>query len=511
MPKDHLEQYRAKRDFSRTREPPGSDASPDETGMSFVVQKHAARALHYDFRLEVDGVMPSWAVPKGPCYDPKVKRLAVHVEDHPLDYRDFEGKISEGEYGGGAVIVWDRGTYTNITGAPDDPVPMRAAIDKGHVSIELAGSKLHGGWSLTRTSRERGEKENWILVKRRDDYADPSLDITKSAPASVVTDRTIEDVQAGAEGDEPTWTRGRATWSLPMLAELTTSVPVDPEEWLVERKLDGLRMIAVRNGDDVELWSRGHQPWGARFGAVADALRELPIDNFVLDGEVVAYAGDRTSFSLLQGDAGASPVFEVFDLLHLDGQDTTALAARDRHRLVMSLVEPGPVLRPVVALEGPIQVLLDRACEEGWEGLIAKRAASPYRSGRSSDWLKLKCSASQELVIGGFTDPHGARRHLGAILVGYHDAGGALRYAGKVGSGFSEATLDELSALLAERESSDPPFVDPPRGRGFHWVEPDLVANIVFSEWTRDGKLRHPRFEGLRTDKAARDVVREAL
>jgi bifunctional non-homologous end joining protein LigD len=510
MPKDHLDEYRAKRDFSKTREPSGSETALEGDDHSFVVQKHAARRLHYDFRLEVEGVMPSWAVPKGPCFDPKVKRLAVHVEDHPLDYRDFEGKIGAGEYGGGAVIVWDAGTYTNISGDPDNPMPMRAAIEKGHVSVVLHGTKLVGGWSLTRTSHEPGQKENWILVKRRDERADPDLDITESEPASVRSGKTIEQVKASRDEDEATWTRGRATWSPPMLAELASSVPADSGNWLVERKLDGLRMIAVRNGDAVELWSRGHQPLDGRFGRIAQALRELPIDNFVLDGEVVAFAGDRTSFSLLQGGGAAEPVYEVFDVLHLDGRDSTELTAHDRHRLVMALVEPVEVLRPVEALRGPIGELLERACQDGWEGLIAKRAGSKYKAGRSNDWLKLKCSASQELVIGGFTNPRGARHHLGAILVGYFDGDHALRYAGKVGSGFSEATLTELAGLFASRERPDPPFVDPPRARDVHWVEPDLVANIVFTEWTADGKLRHPRFDGLRTDKAARDVVREA-
>jgi bifunctional non-homologous end joining protein LigD len=510
MPKDHLDEYRAKRDFSKTREPPGSTSAADGDGNSFVVQKHAARRLHYDFRLEVDGVMPSWAVPKGPCFDPKVKRLAVHVEDHPLDYRDFEGKIGEGEYGGGAVIVWDEGTYTNISGHPADPMPMRAAIDKGHVSIVFHGTKLVGGWSLTRTSRDPGDKENWILVKRRDDHADPELDITESAPASVKSGRTLEELQASRDEDEASWTRGRATWSPPMLAELAGSIPADSDDWLVERKLDGLRMIAVRNGDAVELWSRGHQPMGGRFGRIAEALRELPIDNFVFDGEVVAYAGDRTSFSLLQGGGESVPVYEVFDVLHLDGRDATDLAASDRHRLVTALVEPADMLRPVEALHGPIEELLERACRDGWEGLIAKRAASKYKAGRSSDWLKLKCSASQELVIGGFTDPRGTRHYLGAILVGYFDGDDSFRYAGKVGSGFSEATLEELHGLFTGRERATSPFVDPPRAKDVHWLEPDLVANIVFTEWTADGKLRHPRFDGLRSDKPARAVVREA-
>jgi bifunctional non-homologous end joining protein LigD len=509
VPDDRLTRYRAMRDFSKTPEPDAAptDVPPDEQ-LSFVVQKHAARALHYDFRLEVDGTMPSWAVPKGPSYDPKVKRMAVHVEDHPLDYREFEGRIPSGEYGGGAVIVWDEGTYRNITGDADDPTPMPAAIEKGHVSIWLDGTKLHGGWSLTRTG-PAGERERWILVKRKDEHADPDLDIAAREPRSARTGRTLEELQSG---EQPSWTRERATWSPPMLATLARALPgtASRDEWLLQPKLDGLRVVAVRNGDEVELWSRGHQPYTQRFPEIVAALRGLAVDNFTLDGEVVAFAGDRSSFSLLQAvGSEAAAVFAVFDVLHLLGQDTRDLPYADRYRLLQGTVEPGAALQVVDVLSGDPARLLERACSDGWEGLVAKRAAAPYRSGRSDAWLKLKCSASQELVIGGFTEPHGGRRHLGALLVGYHDEHGALRYAGKVGTGFSDATLEDLASRFASSRRAEPPFVDAPRMRDAHWVEPDLVANVVFAEWTPDGKLRHPRFAGLRTDKPARDVVRE--
>jgi bifunctional non-homologous end joining protein LigD len=506
---DRLERYRAMRDFSKTSEPDARETPAAQLHQpTFVVQKHAARALHYDFRLEVEGAMPSWAVPKGPSYDPKAKRMAVHVEDHPLDYREFEGWIPAGEYGGGAVIIWDEGTYRNITGDPEHPTPMPAAIEKGHVSIWLEGTKLHGGWSLTRTGPP-GERERWILVKRRDDHADPKLDITAKEPRSARTGRTIEDLRA-AEGSEATWTRARATWAPPMLATLSASVPSPAGDWMVQPKLDGLRVIAVRNGDDVELWSRGHQPYTQRFVEIAAALRELAVDNFTLDGEVVAFAGDRTSFTMLQAPGTkADAVYAVFDVLHLLGRDTRDLAYADRYRLVQEVVEASEALQVVPLLSGEPAELLEQACRDDWEGLVAKRSSAPYRSGRSPEWLKLKCSASQELVIGGFTDPQGGRHHLGAVLVGYHDEGGALRYAGKVGTGFNEAALRDLADKFASRSRPTPPFADAPRMKGAHWVEPDLVANVVFAEWTPDGKLRHPRFAGLRADKPARDVVRE--
>ena len=505
---DRLAPYRAKRDFTRTAEPSG-DAAPAGPERSFVVQKHAARRLHYDVRIEVEGVMPSWAVPKGPSYDPRVKRLAVHVEDHPLDYQTFEGTIPSGEYGGGKVIVWDRGTYRNITEHNGRPVPVREAIDRGHLSLWFEGTKLRGGWSLTRTARPGDRQDSWIMVKRNDERADPDLDITATAPQSVVTGALVEEVGSG-EGGAATWTRARATWTPPMLAELTSTAPDDPGAFTYERKFDGLRAVAVRNGDEVELWSRGHQSFNSRFPEVVDALRGLPADNFTLDGEIVAFEGDRTSFGLLQSPGRDSPpVYVVFDLLHLLGRDTTGLPLTDRRRLLGQLVADGAVLRTSESLSGDVYGLLERACREGWEGLIAKRSDSPYRSGRSPDWRKLKCSASQELVIGGWTDPRGSRQHLGALLVGVHDDEGRLLYAGKVGTGFDRATLEDLHTRLGGLARSDSPFADAPRMRDAHWVEPTLVANIAFTEWTADGRLRHPSFQGLRPDKRAREVVRE--
>jgi bifunctional non-homologous end joining protein LigD len=505
MKKDQLDDYRAKRDFTRTSEPEGGVPSSDKP--SFVVQKHAARRLHYDFRLEVDGVMPSWAVPKGPSYDPKEKRLAVHVEDHPLDYKDFEGAIPRGEYGGGSVIVWDEGTYENITEQKGRPVPMREAIDRGHVSVWLEGMKLRGGWSLTRTARPGDRQDTWIMIKRNDEFADSSKDVVYDDPESVKTHRRVEDV--GLD-DEKTWTGGRATWVPPMLAELSKQAPPDPDNWIFERKFDGLRAMAVRNGDEVELWSRGHQSFTRRFAHIVDAVRSLAADNFTLDGEIVAYDGDRDSFELLQQPgSNAPPVYEVFDILHLLGRDTTGLPTADRRRLLERAIDSIDTIRVVDALAGDPGRLLANACEHHWEGLIAKRGEASYASGRSPNWRKLKCSADQELVVGGWTDPQGSRMLLGALLVGYHDADGALRYAGKVGTGFDRATLQDLHNKLRTRSRDTSPFADAPRMKAAHWVKPDLVGEIAFTEWTTDGKLRHPRFKGLRTDKKAADVIRE--
>ncbi|HWG73325.1 MAG TPA: non-homologous end-joining DNA ligase [Acidimicrobiales bacterium] len=531
-----LERYRQMRDFERTAEPDGK-ALPERDGQAgasgddpqsetvgdgaggagrFVVQEHAARRHHYDVRFEVDGVMASWAVPKGPSYDPKVRRLAVHVEDHPLDYRTFEGTIPKGEYGGGAVIVWDEGTYRNDSVDRGRPIGVRAAIDKGHLSVWLQGHKLRGGWSLVRTAGRADAERNWLMIKRRDDEVDPGRDVEADSPASVSTGRRLEEVAADTGGAQ--WTRAVATWRPPMQAELATPsgdrLLPGGTEWILERKLDGLRCMAVRNGADVALWSRRHLSYTKRFGALARSLGELAADNFVIDGEIVAFDDDgRTSFSLLQRPRqDTEAVYVAFDLLHLLGKDITELGVGERRALLAKVIVEGVAPGSVglaESVEGEPGAALEAACSRGWEGLIAKRVASPYRSGRSPDWRKLKCSASQELVVGGWTDPRGARHGFGALLVGYHDGSG-LRYAGKVGTGFDDATLARLHAQMQRLEQQRSPFVDPVREEGVHWITPDLVAAVAFTEWTTDGRLRHPRFEGLRDDKVASEVIRES-
>jgi bifunctional non-homologous end joining protein LigD len=511
---DRLERYREKRNFDLTSEPSGAQSMAGTGPPRFVVQKHAARRLHYDVRFEAEGVLISWAVPKGPSLDPGVKRLAVHVEDHPLDYATFEGTIPAGEYGGGAVIVWDEGSYRNLTEKKGKPVAVVDAVSGGHLSVWLEGTKLRGGWSLTRTGAgdQRGQ-EAWIMVKRNDDYASRSIDITTEAPNSAVTGRSLEQVR----GDESSrqWTPGRATWRPPMLAQ-PLRLPeerrtVDQPGWVYERKLDGLRCLAVRNGNDVELWSRNHLSFTTRFPELVASLRALPVDNFTVDGELVAFDGNRTSFALLQRPRqGTRPEFHVFDLLHLLGRDTTGLPLSDRRRLLaQALVGVDEIVRVVDAVEGDAQVLLEGACRDGWEGLIAKRADRPYQSGRSPDWRKLKCSASQDLVVGGWTDPAGSRVGLGALLLGYYDEEDQLRYAGKVGTGFDDKELALLRQALTKLASDQSPFADAVQVKGSHWARPELVVAVAFSEWTNDGRLRHPRFEGLRADKLPTDVRRE--
>jgi bifunctional non-homologous end joining protein LigD len=511
---DRLETYRAKRNFDRTAEPsgevPGPAVAADEP--RFVIQKHAARRLHYDVRFEAEGVLISWAVPKGPSLDPSVKRLAVHVEDHPLDYASFEGTIASGEYGAGAVIVWDEGTYRNLTEKNGHPVPVVDAVAAGHLSLWLDGVKLHGGWALTRTSPP-GDREAWIMVKRNDDQASRTVDLEAEAPDSVLTGRSLEEVRGDAGSRQ--WHAGRATWRPPMLAQ-PLRVPEDlrvlgSSGWTYQRKLDGLRCVAVRNGSQVELWSRNHLSFTERFPAIAAALAALPADNFTVDGELVAFEGERTSFARLQQpQSPARPEFHVFDLLHLLGKDTTGLPLSDRRRLLDQMLDGvADQVHLVEVVEGDAPSLLDAACRDGWEGLIAKRADSTYRSGRSPDWRKLKCTTSQELVVGGWTDPSGHRAGLGALLVGYYDDQGQLRYAGRVGSGFDDRELAAIQDAMAALAAEEPPFVDAGRVKGSHWARPEMVVEVTFTEWTPEGRLRHPRFERVRADADPKEVRRE--
>ncbi|MGA3221533.1 MAG: non-homologous end-joining DNA ligase [Acidimicrobiales bacterium] len=511
-----LADYRGKRDFAATPEPAGPTEVPGqgegEQGNSWVVQQHAARRLHYDFRLEANGVLVSWAVPKGPSYDPGVKRLAVKVEDHPLDYRDFEGTIPGGNYGAGAVIVWDEGTYRNLTTRHDEVVPVAEAVAAGHVSVWLEGSKLVGGWALTRF-----DGANWALVKRNDDQAAPQRDVTSEEPRSVKTGRTLDDVRQGGARSDRSGSAGPApaTFCSPMLAQLeavgpgAASGPLAGKtgEWLFEPKLDGLRCIAVRNGAEVTLFSRNRLAFNARFPSVVKVLGQLAATNFVIDGELVGMIEGRPDFGALQQGAAQAQLW-VFDLPWLLGRDLRHLPLEDRKALLDKTVTEGPSLRVVRALEGDPGLLFERACRDRWEGLVAKRSGSRYTPGRSSDWRKLKCGYRQELVVGGFTAPRGTREGFGALLVGYWDAG-ELVYAGKVGTGFARSELAELLRRLERAERRTSPFRSGTNTDVARWVDPELVVEVEFSNWTADGRLRHPRFLGARPDKSSKEVVRE--
>jgi bifunctional non-homologous end joining protein LigD len=539
LPQPPLHDYRRKRDFAATPEPAGPSEGPGPgdggDGKRWVVQQHAARRLHYDFRLEANGVLVSWAVPKGPSYDPGVKRLAVKVEDHPFDYRDFEGTIPGGNYGAGAVIVWDEGTYRNLTTKRGEVVPVADAVAEGHVSVWLQGSKLVGGWTLTRF-----DGANWVLVKRKDDRAGPTRDITSEEPRSVKTGRTLDEVRQGAAQSERAGSPREGAGSpregagspregdgaaeppalpagflAPMLAQLEAVGPgaasvalrAGPGEWLYEPKLDGLRCVAVRNGPEVTLFSRNRLSFNARFPSVVKALARLPADNFVIDGELVGMVEGRPDFGALQQGAAPAQLW-AFDLPWLLGRDLRHLPIEDRKVLLAKTVTESGELRVVHPLEGEPQQLFEGACRDRWEGLLAKRSGSHYTAGRSSDWRKLKCGYRQELVVGGFTAPRGTRNAFGALLLGYWEAG-ELVYAGKVGTGFDRSELADLLRRLEQAERATSPFRPGTKTGPARWVEPELVVEVEFSNWTTDGRLRHPRFLGVRPDKPAGEVVRE--
>jgi bifunctional non-homologous end joining protein LigD len=495
-----LQRYRQKRNFRITSEPRGGPAPRPQSGLRFVVQKHAARRLHYDFRLEWDGVLKSWAVPKGPSLDPADKRLAVEVEDHPLEYGNFEGVIPEGEYGAGTVEIWDRGTWT-----PDGDAAR--GLREGHLTFTLSGKRLTGRWALIRMKRTE-RQQPWLLIKERDVLGHATRRGTaKRAPAERRVSRTRSRSESVPE------------MIAPELATLTADAPTVPG-WIYEFKFDGYRILARVEGDKVRLLTRKAQDWTERFAGIARDIARKKLGPAWLDGEVcVLDAQGRSSFSALQqalsGGSSASPVYMLFDAPYLHGRDQRALPLVERRAALekaMGKPDARSLLHFSKALTGSGERLRAQACKRGLEGIIGKRADSPYRHERTRDWIKLKCRQRQEFVIGGYSPPQGSRQGLGALLLGVYDAARRLRYAGRVGTGFTAATLTALERKLSRLTVRAPPFDPPPKGRlarDIHWVEPQLVAEIAFAEWTHDGHVRQASFEGLREDKSPEDVRRE--
>jgi bifunctional non-homologous end joining protein LigD len=519
-----LHTYRRKRDPERTPEPFGGRRPAGQR--LFVVQKHAARRLHYDLRFEMDGVLKSWAVPKGPPARPEDKRLAVHVEDHPIEYAAFEGVIPAGNYGAGAVIVWDRGWYRPVK--DEDPL---AALARGKLEVELFGFKLRGRWTLARMS---GKAKEWLFLKKADRAGDTAAaELTERYPQSVVSGLTVEEIRDVAGKRTAIGARLQALGAPPgdvspgrqpfMLATLAPA-PFSRQGWLFEIKYDGVRVLAKRRGDTVTLYGRKGQPITGRYPEVVAALGALPIDDFLIDGEIVALdPAGRPSFQRLQSRmavtsphdveraAAAVPVVGVFfDGLALNGHDLRGLPLLRRKECLAWLLPPvGPVrYGDDVLADG--QALFDAADAAGLEGIVAKKADSTYEAGRSGSWIKIKCQRHQEFVIGGYTDPKGARARFGALDLGLHESG-RLVYVSKVGSGFDEAGIEGLWATLEPLRRATSPFaIGTPAGSGHHWVEPRLVCEVRFSEWTADGGLRHPTFIGLRPDTPPEQCRREA-
>jgi bifunctional non-homologous end joining protein LigD len=549
-----LEVYRRKRDFAITPEPSGRTAKRSGRTLSFVVQKHAASHLHYDFRLELDGVLLSWAVPKGPSLDPRDRRLAMQTEDHPIEYGDFEGIIPPRQYGAGTVIVWDRGTWEPLEDA-------REGRRKGRLKFRLNGEKLQGVWLLVKSRGGKYNADNaWLLIKDNDDAArqGTEADIVGRRPESVLTERTLEDVArdgsrvwhstksvaenvrdgataplpAGKIVDKSTKSSRKAVSraakmpagarkaALPALvhAQLATLVDEAPagEGWVHEIKYDGYRMLCRVERGRCQVWSRNGKDWTANFPAIAREVARLPVKSAWIDGEIVMLGENGgTSFQALQNAMSANDqhalVYFAFDLVHLDGYDLREVPLVERKRLLESLVGSQGTVRysPHLATDGP--TMLREACKLGLEGIISKRADAPYQATRGRAWLKVKCSKRQEFVIGGFTEGQGSRSGFGALHLGVYEDG-KLRYVGKVGTGFNEASLAGIRKRLDRLRTDAPPFANPPKGaeaRRATWVKPVLVGEVEFTEWTRDGTLRHPSFQGLREDKPAKDVVRE--
>ncbi|MBM6447147.1 MULTISPECIES: DNA ligase D [Pseudomonas] len=534
-----LEKYNNMRDFKESPEPSGvaTSAKGKRKGkahaLQFCIQKHDASHLHYDFRLELDGVLKSWAVPKGPSLDPKVKRLAVHVEDHPIDYAIFEGSIPEGHYGAGEVIVWDRGVWI----PQDDPAQAYA---KGRLKFELQGEKLAGLWNLVRTHMP-GKQEQWFLIKHQDGAARPEADydVVAAEPDSVLSERSIVAKASGAgkpakaKAIKKPVTPARKEKSGPLTGarkaglpelikpELATLVEKVPDgQWRYEVKFDGYRIMARIDHDEVKLFTRNGHDWTHKLPGQAEALAALHLESAWLDGEMVVVDEEGVpDFQALQNafEAGRSDhiVYYLFDLPYLNGVDLREVPVEERRAALATVLKATdhPLLRFSDGFEEEPQALLNSACQMRMEGLIGKRVGSPYVSRRSSDWIKLKCKHRQEFVIVGFTDPKGSRSAFGALLLGLHDRdSGELRYAGKVGTGFTEATLASLHDQLKPLQTKKPAVVNPPEGAEFktvHWLKPRLLAEVAFAEITRDGSVRHAVFHGLRDDKPAKDITEE--
>ena len=558
-----LNRYQSMRDFQVTREPRGSNrkgkSSLESKALPFVVQKHAATRLHYDFRLGWEGVLKSWAVAKGPSYNPADKRLAMQVEDHPWEYRDFEGIIPKGQYGGGTVMVWDQGEWL-----PHGDVDQ--GLRDGHLKFELRGNKLVGDWVLVRMHgrNDRPDKPSWLLIKEKDQYArdDSGEAITDEAPDSAVTGRTMEQIAANQDriwnskqasrngADKPSQTGQVSGERLreqksnkaapdvrkypaerfpgfipPQLAQSASSAP-SGDEWMHELKLDGYRIqIHIRAAGSkskknrtVQLLTRKGLDWSARMPDIATAAGQLPAMEAILDGEAVVlddhglsnFAGLQAAF---QEGTQRNITYFAFDVLHLDGHNLRALQLSERRKILEQLLRglERTSLRLSEGIEGKGAVVFEHACQLGAEGIVSKLATAKYVSGRSNTWLKLKCYLEQEFVIGGFTLPSNGTVGVGSLLLGYYDSG-KLRYAGRTGTGFTQATHRSLRAKLDALAAKQSSFADVPREmqRGVHWVKPELVAQVTFTTWTRDNLVRQAAFKGLREDKPAVEVTRES-
>ena len=516
----NLQKYKEKRNFTSTSEPKGRNRH-SKKDLIFVVQKHAATRLHYDFRLEMDGVLKSWAVPKGPSMNPEEKRLAVMVEDHPYDYKDFEGNIAPGNYGAGNVIIWDNGTYNTDKAGKKS---LQEQLKKGHLRFILHGQKLKGEFSLVKLKGD--DKNAWLLIKHTDEFSTKS-DVLKK-DKSVISGNTLKDLQTGfpkpknqkkrtkKATDEQQNGNVPPSFILPMLAE-TASKPFNRENWIFELKFDGYRTIAVVKNKNVELFSRNELSFTKSFNSITKSLKEISHD-CVLDGEVVIEdKNGRSDFQLLQNfrKTGSGELkYYVFDILNLDGNDTRNLKLLERKELLKLLLENNPIENVFYSdhiLENG-EAFFKKAVQKQLEGIMGKSAISPYRSGkRSREWLKIKHTLQEEVVIAGITAPKGSRNYFGALVLSQY-FNNKLTYVGNCGTGFSEETLKDLYEKLEPLFIKQTPFEKKPKiAVKVQWVKPELVAQIKFTERTSDGLFRHPVFLGIRIDKEAKNVKPEVM
>lgn len=484
-----LKQYSEKRNFSKTPEPAGKNAKPArQKKLIFVVQKHHARNLHYDLRLEYNGKLKSWAVPKGPSLNPADKRLAVEVEDHPLDYAGFEGEIPKGEYGAGQVIVWDKGRW--IPGA--NPA---AAFRKGHLDFELKGKKMNGRWTLVRMGKA-GAKNNWLLIKQKDEFSRTDYDLTVEEPEGVLKKKSLPE------------------FIKPQLALLVDHIPTG-HEWVHELKFDGYRTLCRINGDDVRFLTRSGLDWTPKYRTLIASAKKLKIHDAILDGEVVVLdEKGRSNFQLLQSALSEGVpkgiYYYVFDILFLNGKNLCDEPLLKRKAILAGISRKLKNTHFIFSEHFEYhEKLYSEICKLELEGIVSKLGTAPYTSGRGPIWQKTKCSLRQEFVIGGFTHSE-ASRQFGAVLVGFYDAAGKLHYAGRVGTGFSDSTLDTLAREMKKLIVPESPFeIHAPAEKNVTWLRPTLVAEIEFKTWTAGKILRHASFQGLRADKQPKEIVLE--
>lgn len=518
-----LQKYRKKRDFQHSPEPYGRIKKNKQ--LIYIIQKHAASHLHYDLRLELNGVLKSWAIPKGPSLDSSIKRLAVHVEDHPIEYAKFEGIIPKGEYGGGTVMLWDVGVWVCET------ADANSAYKKGHLSFILKGKKLKGAWNLVQI---KNSPKNWLFIKVKDKFArsEKRYDITQAKPNSVISRRTLQGIAKKFQADlvdKPKILKIPKKINLSkarkkhmpnsMQPELATLVDKPPtgDEWLHEIKFDGYRLLCFIKDKKIKFLTRNQKDWTEKFNELQIEIQKLNLKSAILDGEVIAVNHkNRPDFQLLSNainNNGKSILsYVIFDLIYYQGKDLSLCALQDRKQLLRKLI---PLNNNKLIFSSHIDgnngdIFFEKACKKGLEGILSKNKLSPYISGRNRNWLKIKCSKRQEFLVVGFTPGNGNRHHFASLLLAVHDKKNQLLYCGKVGTGFNESSLKNIKKLLNKYKANKVPFkVLPPSLGRVTWVLPKIIVEVEFTEWTRAGVLRHPSFKGLRNDKRPNEIFKE--